>query len=289
MTERRTWIPFTPPVVALDFGLHTRWYDNPPKCNETPACRARGRASTMIRPRKAQGAETVMTTRNIQRRELQDLARLADTMPRQRATTAPVPAQPAQPARDVAAPPRPPRPELARPPTPSRISVTIPPAVASLAPPGSALASRSNAPRTSSRAGRGALIGVAVAGLVVAIAGGGVLGRTLAHRSAPAAAAVAPPPAMALPARTTVAAAAASPVTAAVVTPPSATQSTGVTASPAAVTAPAAPRAAAVGPRRPATRSTAAIAAALKPAAAPPPAKDSLEEAIRRAVAAPTK
>src|SRR5208283_1943293 len=118
-----------------------------------------------------------MTTRNNMRRELQDLAKLADSMPKERPTPPPAQAAPA--------PARPSSPMLARPLTPSRISVTIPPTVASVPPP--TFASPTAQPR---RSGRGALIAVALAGLVVAIAGGGVLGKTLAHRaSAPAAAA----------------------------------------------------------------------------------------------------
>jgi len=231
--------------------------------------------------------KSTMSTRTQMRRELQDLARLADSIPKERPTPAPPPAK----ALVNAAPPKSEPPALGRPPTPSRISITIPPSVAPVEL--RVAAARAAAPRQ--KGGRGALISVALAGLVVAIAGGGVLGKTLAHNAsgttAPAAAAqvVAPVTPPSVPVAPVVA-----PVAAAVAPPP-------VVAGPAPVVAVAAPAAVVAAPRVAAPAAPAAphpvVAAARKPAPKPvviptgggSAAKDSLEDMIRKAVAAPSK
>ncbi|HEY6461356.1 MAG TPA: hypothetical protein VIY73_14420 [Polyangiaceae bacterium] len=112
-----------------------------------------------------------MGARESTRQELRELAKLAGTMPKERTPT-PTPLQR--------------MPTLQRPPTPSTVSrLTVPPAVASIAP-----ASRTLTPPNgrASRGGRGALLTSVVIGLLVALAGGVTLGRTLARRSAIAAA-----------------------------------------------------------------------------------------------------
>lgn len=110
-----------------------------------------------------------MDTRDTLRRELKDLARLAATMPKDGAAAQPAPVH---------------RPTLQRPPTPSSISkLTVPPAVASVPPPAPAAAERVSNKR------RGTLGVALVMGLAVAIGGGAALGRTLARRASPPAAA----------------------------------------------------------------------------------------------------
>lgn len=229
-----------------------------------------------------------MSTRESTRRELQDLAKLAATMPKERPTPAP------QATERVAA--KPPRPNLQRPPTPSSISVTVPPAVASIPPP-SAVAPAATSAGTKRRGGF--VLSMAL-GLAVAIVGGAALGRTLAHRAAkPAAAAavqnVAPPPASATPAADTPPAptAAAAPSTPATATQPAVTPP-GPTPQPVAAAAvphaaPAvAPKAAAFVPKRtvkPATAAKSSLNANVP--ASGSGAKDPLEEAIRKAVASP--
>jgi hypothetical protein len=219
-----------------------------------------------------------MGTRESTRQELRDLAKLAATMPKERPTPTPVATAPLQ------------RPTLQRPPTPSSISkLTVPPAIASIPP-----ASRTLEPPTSRKGGgRGVLMTSIVLGLAVAVGGGVTLGRTLAHRTPPAAAAsdakvvsfgtpaAAPPPATAAaplpaPAPVPVAAAATATATAAAV-PATATAATVTTAAPK-------PAAAA---RRYWPRPAAAKPAANVPASTSGGAKDSLDEAIRRAVASP--
>jgi len=214
-----------------------------------------------------------MTTRQNMRRELQDLAKLASTIPAERPT------------------PPPSAPALERPSTPSRVSVTIPPSVASIP----AITVQSAAAPRAAKRGRGSLIGLAVAGLALAIVGGAAFGRTLAHRSPPAAAAAAPaappivaspvtPPAVALPAPAPVAhpqvVATASPVAPA--PPPAATT--------AVAPAPQAPVAAAR--RAPAPPKAAATPKPSLVANIPTSgggSKNSLEDAIRKAVAASPK
>ncbi|HEY1694263.1 MAG TPA: hypothetical protein VGG39_18970 [Polyangiaceae bacterium] len=232
-----------------------------------------------------------MGARESTRQELRDLAKLAGTMPKDR--TAPPPA--------IASAPAPSRPALQRPPTPSSVSkLTVPPAVASIAP-----ASRTVAPPTgrARRGGRGVVLTSLVIGLVVAVTGGVTLGRTLARRSAVAtsgpatpvvvAGAPAPPPASppaeGNAALTAVPAAVASP-------PPAPSPSPATTSAPLATTlatsvgARAVPPASKVAPRRSGWRPTPRSAAAARlpvSAAVATGGKDSLDEAIRKAVASP--
>jgi hypothetical protein len=214
-----------------------------------------------------------MGTRESTRQELRDLAKLAATMPKERPT--PVAAAPAR------------RPTLQRPPTPSSISkLTVPPAVASIPP-----ASRTLEPPTSRKGGgRGVLMTSIVLGLAVAVGGGVTLGRTLAHRAPSAAAAsdakavtfgtpaAAPPPA-------TAAAPLPAPAPAPVAAAATATATAAAAATAATVTT-AAPKPAAAA-RRYAPRPAAAKPAANVPASTSGGAKDSLDEAIRKAVASP--
>jgi hypothetical protein len=207
-----------------------------------------------------------MTTRDTTRRELRDLARMAATMPRE---VSPPPA----PAKN-ASPPRPPAPSSA-----SRI--TVPPASASIPP-----ASRTvEPPSRRPRGGRSTLLWSSLgAGLAIAMVGGVTLGRTLAHHQTTAGASVpALPPAVVdatpspvVPATATAAPAAVLP---AVTAPQPAARDAPVSASlPTAVT----PKPA-IAPRRPVWRAPPKGA----PPAATPAGHDSLDEAIRRAVASP--
>jgi hypothetical protein len=219
-----------------------------------------------------------MTARESTRQELRDLAKLASTMPRER--TSPPPS--------VAAPSRP---TLQRPPTPSSVSrLTVPPAVASIAP-----ASRTVAPQTRAarRRGRSVLLPSMVAGLIVAVAGGVTLGRTLAHRTAVSTTAAAPPavpaPPPSVPAASPVPATAPTPVVATSPAPATPAAATATSPKPQLSVAPATPAPRAVlrrGSWKPAAKTS---LAATVPAATPPSAggKDSLDEAIRKAVASP--
>jgi hypothetical protein len=208
-----------------------------------------------------------MTTRESTRRELQDLAKLAASMPKERPT------------------PLPERPALQRPSTPSSISVNVPPAVASIPPP-SDLASAS----ASGKRSRTPLVIVSVSlGLALAIAGGAEVGRYVARRGATSAAAGAPVMATA---NATVASLPPAPAAAPLPAPP---------AAPAPDTVP--PAVAAAATMTPAARAT-PTAAPKRWQPAPHPAaaktsltatiptsggggsKDSLEDAIRKAVAA---
>jgi hypothetical protein len=243
-----------------------------------------GPSSARAVPVTAIEGKATMSTRTQMRRELQDLARLADSIPKERPTPVPAKAAPSPASTPAAAPAKPERPVLARPPTPSRISVTIPPTVASVQPPSQV----ARAARPSKKGGRGALISVALAGLVVAIAGGGVLGKTLAHNASGTAAAgaaagmVAPVTPPAVPVAPAVATVTPTPVVAAA-----------PVAAPVAAPAVAAPH---VGPAAPAAPHP-VVAAARKPSPKPAviptgggsAAKDSLEDMIRKAVAAPSK
>jgi hypothetical protein len=214
-----------------------------------------------------------MTTRESTRQELRDLAKLASSMPKERPTPTPPPA------------------ELQRPSTPSSISVNVPPAVASIPPPSVIAGSttskkRSGAPVT--------VIAVSL-GIAVAIAGGAEAGRYFAHRGVASAAAGAPVTPVAT-------------ATALTVVPdvPAAAAAPATPASP--VTAPADPAVAAAAPV-PVVVTTSPMPAAKvaslpqrrgqqpRPASKPAPtvtiptsggvaAKDSLEDAIRKAVAA---
>jgi hypothetical protein len=209
--------------------------------------------------------ETSMSTRQNMRRELQDLAKLAQTMPKERPTPMPTPAK-----------------AFERPSIPSRDSVSVPPAIASVPVSVPAVSAVAQPKR-----GRGLLVTLAAAGIAVAIVVGGAMGRTLAQRSAPAAAAK--PPAVA-------AVAPVAPPVDPTPTAPAAQPEPVVTAAP---TVTAVPKAVAVTnppaatPR--AVNVAAAHAASTKPAAKPSlvanvPAstgggKGSLEDAIRAAVA----
>jgi hypothetical protein len=220
-----------------------------------------------------------MTTRQNMRRELQDLAKLASTIPAERPT------------------PPPPAHALERPPTPSRVSVTIPPSVASI--PAIAVQSTS-APRTAKRS-RGSVIGLAVAGLALAIVGGAAFGRTLAHRAPPAAAAAAAAPAPAVIVASPVKASPVEVPAPVAVMPPQGA----ITTAPVAPVAPTpAVATVAVAPSPPPQAPIAATRRTLPPpraAAAPKPSlvaniptsgggsKNSLEDAIRKAVAASPK
>jgi hypothetical protein len=213
-----------------------------------------------------------MTTRESTRQELRDLARLASSMPKERPTPTPPPA------------------ELQRPSTPSSISVNVPPAVASIPPP-SVIAGGSGSKK---RSGTPFVVLAVSLGIAVAIAGGAEVGRYLAHKGPVSAAASAP---------ITVSTATTDLPAAAVATP-----SPAAPASPAAGPADPAPVAAAspapvVAATTPSTQVPKAAPVLLRrgqqprPAAKPSlavtiptsggaPPKDSLEDAIRKAVAA---
>jgi hypothetical protein len=215
-----------------------------------------------------------MTTRESMRRELQDLAKLAKTMP----TETPPP---------VAA--KPPRPALQRPPTPSTISVTIPPTVASVPPPLQVQAGAAGKP--AKKGGRGTLVAVALVGLVVAVGGGATLGRTLARHGAPAAAAAAAVQApvvttnpVAVPTAAVKPAPAPQPVAAAVPAVAAQTPTPQTQSAPAHAAPPPVAVTRRVWPARPAAKSGAAPAA---PVVVPSSAgtMDPLEAAIRKAVA----
>jgi hypothetical protein len=239
-----------------------------------------------------------MSTRSHMRRELQDLARLAGSMPKEQPTPSSAGAMAVAAASD-----RPTRPEgleMARPTAPSSGSMRILASVATVPPPAfpvsAATAAKSGASPRQHRRGRGSLVMVASFGLVVAIAGGGLLGRSLANRAGASGAAAAPPAPVAAQVVAPVVAPVdppappQAPVVAAAATPPT---------TPAhAASSPARPTAAAAWHRptrtvaKPATAAAGAPVAVAAATPAPAPAsapKDSLDELIRKAVASPSK
>lgn len=207
-----------------------------------------------------------MTTRESTRQELRDLAKLAATMPKERPTPAPpVAAAPVQEG------------TLQRAPAPS-----VPSAMASI-PPASATVPPVTRPR-----GQGLLLTSVVLGLALAVGGGISLGRTLAHRAAPLAAGASEAKALSLGTP-----AAPPPASAPSPAPLPPEAVTALAAATAGATAPSAVATAAVSPAA-ATRSVPAVTPRRmgRPAARPagptgPAAKDSLDEAIRKAVASP--
>jgi hypothetical protein len=259
-------------------------------------CRARVAAQFNIRQRQHRGGK-MMSTRENMRRELKELARLAETMGKERTSDSwhPADERPSSP--------------------PGLSSVSVPPVVPPSIPPPVAASVPVEVPFRNRKRG-GVLAVVVGASLAAALMGGAVLGRSFAPHPVAAAAAANPPP----PAETPLAIPTAPSLSAIVaahgvadpqpdpVEPPAAvavpTPNAGAAAPPPAKrrgpTSVAAPRHASkapppaiAAPATPAAPAAAALPAAAKPAAAaanipaaPAPASDSLDDMIRKAVAA---